>query len=42
MTVKDSIDKLGNIAVDSIKKEMQQMCEKDVWERVLISSLSHS
>jgi hypothetical protein len=32
MTVKDGIDKLGNIAVDSIRKEMQQMCEKDVWD----------
>ena len=42
MTVKDSIDKLGNIAADSIKKEMQQMCEKDEWEGVLISSLSQT
>ena len=40
MTVKDGISKLGDIAVDSIKKEMQQMCEKDVWEGVLINSLS--
>jgi hypothetical protein len=40
MTVKDGITKLGDIAVDSIRKEMQQMCEKDVWEGVLINSLS--
>ena len=32
MTVKDGIDKLGDIANDSIRKEMQQMCEKNVWE----------
>ena len=40
MTVKDGINKLGDIAVESIRKEMQQMCEKDVWEGVLINSLS--
>ena len=40
MTLKNGIDKLGDIAVDSIKKEMKQMCEKDVWEGVLIDSLT--
>ena len=40
MTVKDGISKLGDIAVDSIRKEMKQMCDKDVWEGVLINSLS--
>ena len=40
MTIKDGIYKLGDIAVDSIRKEMQQMCDKDVWEGVLINSLT--
>ena len=40
MTVTEGISKLGNIAVESIKKEMKQMCEKEVWEGVLINSLS--
>ena len=40
MTVKDGIDKLGDIAVDSIRKETQQMCVRDVWEGVLIDSLT--
>ena len=40
MTVKDGVDKLGDIAVDSIRKEMQQMCEMVVWEGVLINSLT--
>ena len=40
MTVKDGIDKLGDIAIDSIRKKKQQMCEKDVWEKVLINSLT--
>ena len=40
MTIEDGISKLGDIAVDSIRKEMKQMCDKDVWEGVLINSLS--
>ena len=40
MTVTEGIGKLGDIAVESIKKEMKQMCEKEVWEGVLINSLS--
>ena len=40
MTVIDGIDKLGDIAIDSVRKEMQQICEKDVWEGVLINSLT--
>jgi hypothetical protein len=39
-TIKDGIDKLCEIAVDSIRKEMQQMCVKDVREGVLIDSLT--
>ena len=30
MTVTEGIQKLGEIAVDSIKKELQQMCDKDM------------
>ena len=41
MTVTDGIQKLGEIAVDSIKKELQQMCDKDVWEGVHLDSLSY-
>jgi hypothetical protein len=40
MTVTEGIDKLGDIAEESVKKEMKQMCEKEVWEGVLINSLS--
>ena len=40
MTVKEGIDKLGDIAVDSIRKEMQRMCVKNVWEGVLVDSLT--
>ena len=40
MTESEGIGKLGDIAVESIKKEMKQMCEKEVWEGVLINSLN--
>jgi hypothetical protein len=42
MTVTEGIQKLGEIAVDSIKKELQQMCDKDVWEGVHTDSLSYT
>ena len=40
MTETEGIQKLGEIAVDSIRKELQQMCDKDVWEEVHFNSRS--
>jgi Reverse transcriptase (RNA-dependent DNA polymerase) len=40
MTIAESISKYGNTAVDSIDKEMRQMCEKRVWEGVMSDSLT--
>ena len=34
MTVSEGINKLGVLAVDSIRSELKQMCDKDVWEGV--------
>ena len=34
------ISQLGDIAVQSVAKEMQQMCEKSVWEGVSMNSLT--
>jgi hypothetical protein len=42
MTVTEGVQKLGEIAVDSIKKELQQMCDKNVWEAVHLNSLSYN
>ena len=39
MTVTEGVQKLGEIAVDSIRKELQQMCDKNVWEAVHLNSL---
>ena len=41
MTVTEGVQKLGEIAVDSIRKELQQMCDKNVWEGVHLNSLSY-
>ena len=41
MTVTEGVQKLGEIAVDSIRKELQQMCDKNVWEAVHLNSLSY-
>lgn len=41
MTVSEGINKLGNVAVDSITKEMSQMCDMKVWEGVKLNSLTH-
>ena len=40
MTVSEGIGKLGDIAVESIKKEMKQICQIEEWEGVLINSLN--
>ena len=40
MTVSQGISQLGDIAVQSVAKEMQQMCEKSVWEGVGMNSLT--
>ena len=40
MTVSQGISQLGDIAVQSVAKEMQQMCEKSVWEGVSMNSLT--
>jgi hypothetical protein len=40
MTIAESISKYGDTAVDSIDKEMRQMCEKHVWEGVMSDSLT--
>ena len=40
MTVSQGISQLGDIAVQSVAKEMQQMCEKGVWEGVSMNSLT--
>ena len=42
MTVTEGVQKFGEIAVDSIRKELQQMCDKDVWEGVHLNSLSYN
>ena len=42
MTVSESISKFGDTAVDSIDKEMRQMFDKDVWEGVMLNSLTLS
>lgn len=42
MSVSEGIKTLGDIAVDSIRKEIQQMCDKKVWEGVLCGSLTHN
>ena len=42
MIVTEGIQKLSEIAVDSIRKELQQMCDKDVWEGVHLNSLSYN
>ena len=42
MTVTEGVQKLDEIAVDSIRKELQQMCDKDVWEGVHLNSLSYN
>ena len=41
MTVSEGIDKLGNVAIESITKEMSQMCDMKVWEGVKLDSLTH-
>ena len=41
MTVSEGINKLGNVAVESISKEMSQMCDMKVWEGVKLDSLTH-
>ena len=40
MTVNEGINKLGVVAVDSIKSELKQMCDKNVWEGVTYESLT--
>jgi hypothetical protein len=40
MTVSESISKFGDTAVESIDKEMRQMCDKQVWEGVTLDSLT--
>jgi hypothetical protein len=40
MTIAESISKYGDTAIDSIDKEMRQMCEKHVWEGVMSNSLT--
>ena len=40
MTVSESISNFGDTAVDSIDKEMRQMCDKHVWEGVMLNSLT--
>ena len=42
MTVSESISKFDKTAVDSIDKEMRQMFDKDVWEGVMLNSLTLS
>jgi Reverse transcriptase (RNA-dependent DNA polymerase) len=40
MTISESIDKFGDTAVDSINKEIKQMLEKNVWDGVMLDSLT--
>ena len=40
MNVCESISKFGDTAIESIDKEIRQMCDKHVWEGVTLDSLT--